>query len=177
MTPDAITLSTPSTATGSVPAAAAEAADAVAPAPAQAAPAASAPAEVRPAPAGAVAPASGQAPASGWVRVCRVDDLLVERGAAALIGDRQIALFRTYDGRLYATDQIDPFSGAAIMSRGIVGDRAGAPTVASPMYKQVFDLRTGACLDTQGKDPRSLRVHPVAVDGDVVLVKLQGDPR
>ncbi|MGN7188771.1 nitrite reductase small subunit NirD [Microbacterium enclense] len=177
MTPDAITLSTPSTATGSVPAAAAEAADAVAPAPAQAAPVASAPAEVRPAPAGAAAPASGQAPASGWVRVCRVDDLLVERGAAALIGDRQIALFRTYDGRLYATDQIDPFSGAAIMSRGIVGDRAGAPTVASPMYKQVFDLRTGACLDTQGKDPRSLRVHPVAVDGDVVLVKLQGDPR
>ncbi|WP_308222114.1 nitrite reductase small subunit NirD [Microbacterium enclense] len=193
MTPDAITLSTPSTATGSVPAAAAEAADAVAPAaavaapvasapavapaPAQAAPAASAPAEVRPAPAGTAAPASEEAPASGWVQVCRVDDLLVERGAAALIGDRQIALFRTYDGRLYATDQIDPFSGAAIMSRGIVGDRAGAPTVASPMYKQVFDLRTGACLDTQGKDPRSLRVHPVAVDGDVVLVKLQGDPR
>lgn len=207
MTPDAITLSTPSRATDSpaaaaaeaearavastaaavAPAAAAETAPAVAPAPAQAAPAASAPAkaspaasapaDARPAPAGAAAPASEVAPASGWVRVCRVDDLLVERGAAALIGDRQIALFRTYDGRLYATDQIDPFSGAAIMSRGIVGDRAGAPTVASPMYKQVFDLRTGACLDTQGKDPRSLRVHPVAVDGDVVLVKLQGDPR
>lgn len=206
MTPDAITLSTPSGATDSpaaaaaeaearavastaaavAHAAAAEAAPAVAPAPAQgapaasapaeASPAASAPAEVRPAPAGAAAPASEDA-ASGWVRVCRVDDLLVERGAAALIGDRQIALFRTYDGRLYATDQIDPFSGAAIMSRGIVGDRAGAPTVASPMYKQVFDLRTGACLDTQGKEPRSLRVHPVAADGDVVLVKLQGDPR
>lgn len=196
MTPDAITLSTPSGATDSPAAAAAEAADAVAPAaavgapaaaaeaapavasaPAEASPAASAPAEARPAAAGAAAPASEEAPASGWVRVCRVDDLLVERGAAALIGDRQIALFRTYDGRLYATDQIDPFSGAAIMSRGIVGDRAGAPTVASPMYKQVFDLRTGACLDTQGKEPRSLRVHPVAVDGDVVLVKLQGDPR
>ncbi|MCI9859174.1 nitrite reductase small subunit NirD [Microbacterium proteolyticum] len=111
------------------------------------------------------------------MRVCRVDDLLVERGAAALIGDRQIALFRTFDGRLYATDQIDPFSGAAIMSRGIVGDRAGVPTVASPMYKQVFDLRTGGCLDTQGKEPQSLAVHPVAVaDGDV-LVKIPGDPR
>lgn len=126
----------------------------------------------------AVTPAPAPAaPAAGWVRICRVDDLLVERGAAALIGDRQIALFRTYDGRLYATDQIDPFSGAAIMSRGIVGDRAGAPTVASPMYKQVFDLRTGVCLDTQGKDPQALGVHPVAVDGDIVLVKLQGDAR
>ncbi len=110
----------------------------------------------------------------GWTRICRVDDLLVERGAAALVDGRQIALFRTYDGRLFATDQIDPFSGAAILSRGIVGDRGGVPTVASPMYKQVFDLRTGACLDTQGKEPQSLGVHPVAVDDGVVLVKLQG---
>ncbi len=121
---------------------------------------------------------------SAWTRICRVDDLLVERGAAALVGDRQIALFRTFDGRIFATDQVDPFSGAAILSRGIVGDRAGVPTVASPMYKQVFDLRTGACLDTQGKEPLSVRVHPVAVtDGDV-FVKLapvvddgEGDPR
>ncbi|WP_285135873.1 nitrite reductase small subunit NirD [Microbacterium sp. lyk4-40-TSB-66] len=111
--------------------------------------------------------------------MCRVDDLLVERGAAALIGDRQIALFRTFDGRLYATDQIDPFSGATIMSRGIVGDRAGVPTVASPMYKQVFDLRTGVCLDTQGKDPQTLAIHPVAVADGVVMVKIaaEGDPR
>ncbi len=108
----------------------------------------------------------------GWIRVCRVDDLLVERGAAALLGDRQIALFRTFDGRIFATDQIDPFSGAAVLSRGIVGDRGGVPTVASPMYKQVFDLRTGACLDTQGKEPLAVAVHPVAVaDGDV-FVKL-----
>lgn len=132
--------------------------------------------------------ASADAPAgagrSAWTRICRVDDLLVERGAAALVGDRQIALFRTFDGRLFATDQVDPFSGAAILSRGIVGDRSGIPTVASPMYKQVFDLRTGACLDTQGKEPLSVRVHPVTVhDGDV-FVKLapaadgvEGDPR
>lgn len=126
----------------------------------------------------AVQPAASAETASPrWVAVCRVDDLLVERGAAALIGDRQIALFRTYDGRLYATDQIDPFSGAAIMSRGIVGDRQGVPTVASPMYKQVFDLRTGACLDTQGKEPQSIAVHPVAVDDGVVLVKIEGDAR
>ncbi|MDU0344580.1 nitrite reductase small subunit NirD [Microbacterium sp. KSW2-29] len=112
-----------------------------------------------------------------WTRICRVDDLLVERGAAALVDGRQIALFRTYDGRLFAIDQIDPFSGAAILSRGIVGDRGGVPTVASPMYKQVFDLRTGLCLDTQGKEPLSVRVHPVAVTDGIVFVRIQGDPR
>nr|WP_307332583.1 nitrite reductase small subunit NirD [Microbacterium sp. SORGH_AS_1204] len=173
MTPDATTLSTPSAASDAAPAVSAAVPAAPAPAPVEKAPAvAAAPQSAEPAP-----PAPVGASASGWVPVCRVDDLLVERGAAALIGDRQIALFRTYDGRLYATDQIDPFSGAAIMSRGIVGDRAGVPTVASPMYKQVFDLRTGTCLDTQGKDPQSIGVYPVAVDDGVVLVKLPGDAR
>lgn len=124
------------------------------------------------------------APAPGWTRICRVDDLLVERGVAALVDGHQIALFRTFDGRIYATDQIDPFSGAAVLARGIVGDRAGVPTVASPMYKQVFDLRTGACLDTQGKAPLTVRVHPVAVSDGDVLVRIvppvpaaEGDPR
>ncbi|WP_396643731.1 nitrite reductase small subunit NirD [Microbacterium sp.] len=118
--------------------------------------------------------AAGATP--GWVRVCRVDDLLVERGAAALIGDRQIALFRTFDGRIYAIDQIDPYCGAAVLSRGIVGDRSGVPTVASPMYKQVFDLRTGVCLDTQGKDPHVVQVHPVTVDDGDVFVKIASAP-
>ena len=118
-----------------------------------------------------VAREAAEAVPAGWTRICRVDDLLVERGAAALVDGRQIALFRTYDGRLFATDQIDPFSGAAVLSRGIVGDRAGVPTVASPMYKQVFDLRTGACLDTQGKEPLSVRGHPVAVSAGGGVVK------
>ena len=42
---------------------------------------------------------------------------------------------------------MDPFSGAAVLSRGLVGDRRGEPTVAPPLLKQVFSLRTGVCLD------------------------------
>lgn len=83
-----------------------------------------------------------------WIKVCRYDDLQPERGAAALLDDgRQIAVFRAYDGDVYAISNRDPFSGASVMSRGIVGTRGEAPTVASPMHKQVFDLRTGGCLD------------------------------
>lgn len=83
-----------------------------------------------------------------WLQVCRYDELLPERGAAALLDDGcQAAVFRTYDGNVYAISNHDPFSGAAVMSRGIVGTRGDAPTVASPMHKQVFDLRTGICLD------------------------------
>lgn len=114
-----------------------------------------------------------------WTLVCRVDDLAPERGAAALLGPDQIALFRLVDGRVLAVQQHDPFSDAFVVSRGIVGSRAvdGAevPTVASPMYKQVFDLTTGRCLDPAGKVPvrglaADLRTWPVRVRNGLVEV-------
>ncbi|NED99371.1 nitrite reductase small subunit NirD [Phytoactinopolyspora halotolerans] len=82
-----------------------------------------------------------------WADVCAYDALLPERGAAALVGGVQVALFRTYDGEIHAVSNRDPFSGAYVLSRGIVGTRGDAPTVASPMHKEVFDLRTGVCFD------------------------------
>jgi nitrite reductase (NADH) small subunit len=82
-----------------------------------------------------------------WTPVCRYDDLQPERGVAALVGGWQVALFRTWDGVLYAIGNQDPFTGAFVLSRGIVGTRGDIPTVASPLHKQVFDLRTGTCLD------------------------------
>jgi nitrite reductase (NADH) small subunit len=82
-----------------------------------------------------------------WETVCRLDRLQPERGVAALVGDRQVALFRTHDGTVHALGNVDPFSGAAVLSRGIVGDRGGVPMVASPVYKQAFSLVDGRCLD------------------------------
>jgi nitrite reductase (NADH) small subunit len=84
-----------------------------------------------------------------WIRVCAIDDIEPERGVAALVGDEQVALFRTFDGALYAIGNQDPFTGAYVLSRGIVGTRGDIPTVASPLHKQVFDLRTGSCFDDE----------------------------
>lgn len=102
------------------------------------------------------------------VRVCAVSDLEVERGRAALLGNEQVALFLLADGAVHAVSNLDPYSGAHVISRGIVGSRGDAPTVASPLHKQVFDLRTGVCLETQGKADSALRVWPVhVIDGSV----------
>lgn len=109
---------------------------------------------------------------SGWVHICALSDLEIERGRAALIDDVQLALFRVHSGQVYAVSNLDPFSGAHVISRGIVGTRADAPTVASPMYKQVFDLRTGICLEPQGKTPQSLKHWPTAVRDGAVFVKM-----
>lgn len=117
-------------------------------------------------------------PAAVWAEVCTLADLLPERGAAALVAGQQVALFRTIDDSVYAVQQRDPFSGAMVMARGIVGSRGELPTVASPMYKQVFDLRSGTCLDATGKTPvdlePGLRTWPVRVVGGAVLVREAG---
>ncbi|MGY4643174.1 nitrite reductase small subunit NirD [Cellulomonas sp. URHB0016] len=116
-----------------------------------------------------------------WQAVCRIDHLVPERGAAALLGDLQVAVFRLADDRVLAVDQHDPFSNAYVISRGIVGTRTvdgvEVPTVASPMYKQVFDLLTGRCLDPAGKAPvaglpADLTAWPVRVRDGVVEVEV-----
>jgi nitrite reductase (NADH) small subunit len=100
--------------------------------------------------------------------VCRLDELQPERGVAVLLPDgAQAALFRTHDDTVHAVSNMDPFSGAAVLSRGIVGDRDGTPVVVSPIYKQAFDLRTGRCLDD---DAVSVPVFAARVRDGMVLV-------
>ncbi len=105
--------------------------------------------------------------AGGWTQICAYERLQPERGVAALIDGVPVAIFRTHDGTLYALDNLDPCSGASVLSRGIVGSRAGAPTVSSPMHKQAFDLRTGECLDQPGV---RVRTFPVRCRSGVVEV-------
>lgn len=86
--------------------------------------------------------------ADGWFTVCDLSLLVPGRGVAALLPDgSQVALFRDRADRLYAVDNRDPFTGAAVLSRGLTGTHRGRPFVASPLLKQRFDLGTGQCLD------------------------------
>jgi len=83
-----------------------------------------------------------------WVDVCEHDDLPLDRGVCALVGPYQVAVFRVSPHEdLYAVSNYDPFSGAHVLSRGIVGSKGDTPKVASSIYKQSFDLRTGECLE------------------------------
>lgn len=118
-----------------------------------------------------IADAPVQRSASSWWRMCSLSALHPERGAAAIVRGEQIALFRLHDGSVRAVQQADPYAeGANVMSRGLVGTRGGRPSVASPMFKHVFDLETGECLDPKGGEERHLRSYPVRVVDGVVEV-------
>ncbi|HEX2118607.1 MAG TPA: nitrite reductase small subunit NirD [Acidimicrobiales bacterium] len=82
-----------------------------------------------------------------WVDVCPLDKLIPGRGVCALVGGLQVAVFRIAGEEIYAISNFDPFSRTFVLSRGIVGSRAERLKVASPVYKQSFDLETGVCLD------------------------------
>lgn len=92
------------------------------------------------------APAAPEEPL--WVDVCALEDVIPGTGVAAMLFGEQIALVRPRaDEAVYALSNFDPFSRAFVVARGIVGDRAGEPKIASPIYKQSFSLLTGECLD------------------------------
>ncbi|MGW7319479.1 nitrite reductase small subunit NirD [Streptomyces sp. NPDC054854] len=97
--------------------------------------------------------------AEGWLTVCEMSALVPGRGVAALLPDgSQAAVFVDRSGRPWAIGNQDPFTGAHVLSRGLVGCAAGRPFVASPLLKQRFDLESGRCLDDEGV---TVRTYPV----------------
>jgi nitrite reductase (NADH) small subunit len=104
-----------------------------------------------------------------FTAVCSVDDILPDTGVCALLEGRHVAVFRVGDDRFHAIDNVDPKSGASVLARGLVGNLGERVVVASPLYKNHFDLATGECLEAP---EHSVRAHAVKVDGGRVLVAL-----
>ncbi|MBT2449074.1 nitrite reductase small subunit NirD [Streptomyces sp. ISL-43] len=95
----------------------------------------------------------------GWLTVCELSELVPGRGVAALLPDgSQAAVFLDRKGRPYAITNRDPFTGAYVLSRGLLGTAEGRTFVASPLLKQRFDLETGRCLDDEEV---AVRTYPV----------------
>lgn len=111
-------------------------------------------------------PATTDAPALEWVDICAVEDLDVDRGAGALVAGRPVAIFRCSPwDELFAIGNVDPYSSASVLSRGIVGSIGHRRVVASPVFKNRFDLHTGRSID----DPAvAVATYPIrAVRGRV----------
>ena len=103
--------------------------------------------------------------------VCKLDDIVPNTGVCALVDGRQVAVFRVASGlsddHVYAIGNRDPFSGANVLSRGIVGDLNGELVVASPVYKQHFSLLDGRCIEDASV---SVPVYRTLLDGADVVV-------
>lgn len=85
---------------------------------------------------------------SNWTDVCALDDINLDTGVCALVDNQQVAIFRPALGdTIFAVGNFDPIGEANVLSRGLICDIKGRLTVASPLYKQHYCLRSGECLE------------------------------
>lgn len=110
---------------------------------------------------------------STWTDVCPTDDILPDTGVCALVQGRHVAVFRVKSAdqsdRFFAIDNVDPKSGASVLSRGLVGSLGERIVVASPLYKQHIDLQSGECIE---QPELSVSAHAVRIEGGLVQVSL-----
>ncbi len=105
-----------------------------------------------------------------WHNVCGTDDLVINSGVCALLNGQQIAIFKVGtapDAGIYAVDNFDPQGKAQVIYRGIIGSIGDKTVVASPLYKQHFDLASGECIESPDQ---KLQVWPVRVQGNSVQI-------
>lgn len=90
---------------------------------------------------------------SNFIQICSIDDILPNTGRAALVNGKQVAVFHVKTvakgSQFFAIDNFCPFSRANVLARGIVGSLQKKTVIASPIYKQHFDLKTGQCLEDE----------------------------
>jgi nitrite reductase (NADH) small subunit len=97
-----------------------------------------------------------------WVDICSICEITPNTGVCALVAGEQVAIFRVgNEADVFAISNYDPFSKAFVLSRGIVGDRNGITKVASPIYKQNFNLASGQCLDDETVSVPTFKVRVV----------------
>ena len=101
-----------------------------------------------------------------WTAVCGIDQIVPNTGVCALLNGEQVAVFHV-GAHVYAIGNYDPNSGAAVLSRGLVGSLGERIVVASPLYKQHFDLQTGECLEAP---EHSVASYPAKIEGGQVWV-------
>ncbi|MBO9535217.1 nitrite reductase small subunit NirD [Herbaspirillum sp.] len=109
-----------------------------------------------------------------WIPVCDLDDIVPNTGVCALIDGEQVAVFHVIDTtgggqetRVFAIGNYDPNAGAAVLSRGLVGNLGERIVVASPIYKQHFDLQTGECLE---EPANSVPAWPARIEAGRILI-------
>jgi len=104
-------------------------------------------------------------------RLCALSDV-PEAGALRLeLDDVDVAVVRL-EGRVYALT--DLCSHAEVpLSEGDVETVDGAPTIECWLHGSCFDLRTGEPTNLPATEP--VDVYPVRVEGEDVLVDIDGD--
>jgi nitrite reductase (NADH) small subunit len=101
-------------------------------------------------------------PQISQVRVCTIDELPIGLGRAFNVADREIALFRTRRGNIFAVDNLCPHKGGPLAEGILAGD-----VVVCPLHAFRFEVASGEC-DQPGTCP--VGRYAVTQDGNDVYI-------
>ena len=102
--------------------------------------------------------------ATGFTRVCSVDELPAEGAAKAVIDGRDVAIVHTDEG-IFAIDDICTHANVSLSEGEVEGC-----LIECWLHGSQFDLRTGQPLQLPATVP--VAVHQVKVEGNDVYVAL-----
>ncbi len=102
-----------------------------------------------------------------WVRVGSAADVPAGEMQAYEIGRTSLAVFHLDDGSWHATDNVCTHAFAMLTDGWLDGHE-----IECPLHAGRFDVRTGKGLCPPVDEP--LRTFPVRIDGDAVMVQLEG---
>jgi nitrite reductase (NADH) small subunit len=102
-----------------------------------------------------------------WVRVTQVENIPPREGRAAVVGDRELAIFNLGD-RFLAVDNRCPHK-AGPLCDGIVAGHA----VVCPLHAWKVNLESGA-VERPASEHACVNPYATRVDGGIVSVQLVG---
>lgn len=107
-----------------------------------------------------------------WHEAAAASEFPIDGGSCVKIKGKQISIFNfSSKGEWYATDNQCPHKLQMVLSRGIIGDKAGVPKVACPFHKKQFSLESGECLDDG--DCKSIATYPIKIEDGMVFVGVE----
>ena len=99
-----------------------------------------------------------------WIRVATCDSIPPREGRAALIGDREIAIFNLGD-RFFAMDNRCPHQSGPLCDGIVAGD-----AVVCPLHAWKVNLETGA-VARPANNTDCVRTYATRVDGGVISIE------
>ncbi|GGF92486.1 assimilatory nitrite reductase [NAD(P)H] small subunit [Paenibacillus albidus] len=94
-----------------------------------------------------------------------VQDFLLQIGRVVVAGNKELAVFRTSEGTLYAVENRSPHPKGGPLAEGIVSGYY----LYDPLYDWKIDLRSG---EVQAPDHGQVKTFPVKVENGSVKVSL-----
>lgn len=103
------------------------------------------------------------------LKLANVNEIPEEGGIAYLLPtNEQLAIFKI-QGQIFVTQNECPHKKENVLARGIIGNKQEQFTIACPMHKKLFDLKTGNAIQhTCG----NLKIYKVIIKNKEIFIEI-----